>query len=352
MPLWDGQNWQWWVKAPPAGLIKIRPVEAMQVHYVAKLQAAPDDLLVPFVETMWQHLSYSDVCPLTSAISDSFEKMGTVVRKLQHTFTSRGVLGSHLASEFASTEMEYLLVLARTVFDLVQEAIARIWNRHVQLLDPEAERQRKQKGLVETFSKVVLVDKTRPRSAEEIESKFGLPPLLASTYAQITPFFMQLRDARERVVHAGASLGLVYCTERGFCAHRESKAFRGYDGWSDAHRYNETLVSILPWIADLVLRTIGACNALINAFAETIRLPPPLAPGYRVFVRGPCTAALMHVLRVFEGASPWWSEGQEENDALGFEQRVRERAYFLSQHRTSGSDATADWLAAEQIERG
>jgi hypothetical protein len=56
MPLWDGVRWYWWVPSP-AGLIDIRPAEAFQVDYVAKAPARSNDLLIPFVETMWQYLT-------------------------------------------------------------------------------------------------------------------------------------------------------------------------------------------------------------------------------------------------------------------------------------------------------
>lgn len=82
------------------------------------------------------------------------------------------------------------------------------------------------------------------------------------------------------------------------------------------------------------------------------RVLPPIAPGYRVFVRGPSTDALLSVLAVFEGGSPWWSESEDGGESL--DQRIRERAYYLWKQRPhgAGSDALAHWLGAEQIERG
>jgi hypothetical protein len=54
----------------------------------------------------------------------------------------------------------------------------------------------------------------------------------------------------------------------------------------------------------VVLQTIGACNALMSSFAAMLVLSPELAPGYRIFVRGPSTDALLDVLAVFHGGSP------------------------------------------------
>jgi Protein of unknown function (DUF2934) len=347
MALWDGVRWHMWIPTP-AGLINMHPVEAMHVDYVAKAPARPNDLLIPFVELMWQRLSYDDICPLTSAICDTFHKMGTSVAKLRHTFASRATLG-HAASDFASLEVEYVAILARTVYDLLQEALARIWKKYVRLNDPDAEKRRNGAQLPPTFSRVVLRDKSVPRDAEEIATKFGLPLPLASTYAQLAPAFGALREMRDRVIHSGTGARRVYTTERGFCVEPNDGAFRGFQ-WSEAHRHNDNLVSVLPWIANVVLQTIGACNALMSSFAAILELLPELAPGYRIFVRGPSTDALLDVLAVFQGGSPWWSDA--EVDAAAAEQRIRERAYYLWQQRPRGvGDAEADWRTAEQIER-
>jgi hypothetical protein len=200
---------------------------------------------------------------------------------------------------------------------------------------------------------MVLIEKKELRTADEIATKFGLSPVLAGTYAQLAPFFVELRANRDRLIHSGGRGGRIFSTERGFCVDPKDPAFREFVGWNDSHRYNENLVSVLPWIANIVLRTIGACNALTSAFVATITALPAIAPGYHVFVRGPSTDALINVLAVFEGASPWWGGGDAAEAAMHAEQRIRERAFFLSQRHKGGvGDPIADWLAAEQIERG
>jgi hypothetical protein len=286
MALWDGERWSAWIPMPDGTLMRMHPVEAMSLDYVAKAPARANDLLIPFVELMWQHLSYEDICPLISAICDTFHRMGTSVAKLRHLHRSRAVLG-HATSDCAASELEYLAILSRTVYDLLQEAIARIWKNHVRLLDPDQEQKRNATNLPDTFSKVVLRDKKVARQPSEIADKFGLPPNVATTYAELVPDFVALRDMRDRLVHSGTGVRHVYSTERGFCVDKNGPAFRGC-GWNETHTYNaNNLVSVLPWIANLVLKTIGACNSLMGSLASNLVLLPAIAPGYRVFVRGP-----------------------------------------------------------------
>lgn len=304
IPFWDGVKWRMWLPAPK-GLVEVKPIEAIQTDYVAKSAAKETDLYIPFVELMWQRASWSDICPLTAALCEDFHEMGTSVAKLKLFFDSRITLG-YSAARFATTEIEYLVMVARSVFDLLQEMIARIWNNHVRLNDPDAERRRSGKQLPKTFSKIVLRDKKELRPAEEIESTFGLPAPLAKAYAREAEFFSTLRDMRDDIVHGLKEPALVITTDRGFCVNPKVLPFSSFQGWRDDHRFNENCVSVLPWLADVIVRTIGACNSLMTRFSTIIVFPPEIAPDFHVFVRSPHTDALCHVLQITNGGSPWW----------------------------------------------
>src|SRR5688572_7334940 len=83
MPFWDGERWHQWMPGP-AGLVALQTGEAIEADYVALTPARDSDLLIPFVELMWQRASYPEICPLISAICDDFHNMGTSVAKLRH----------------------------------------------------------------------------------------------------------------------------------------------------------------------------------------------------------------------------------------------------------------------------
>jgi hypothetical protein len=306
MPLWDGTQWRKWV-ATPVGLVEVKLVDILESDYLASSAAKPSDLFMPFVHVMWQQASWPEIWPLIMAICDDFHNMGTSVAKLRHFFDCRCTLSPGSANRFAGTELEYLAILARTVFDLLQEMISIIWLRKkVHLLDESAETYRQAHPLPETFSKIVLEDKQSLRSADAIQGQYGLPRPLAEQYAKVAPFFSHLRDLRDRIVHGGSDIGPIYDTARGFCVNPKSLPFSSFEGWRTEHYFNENLTSVLPWIANVIVRTIEACNCLMTTFATIIQLPPDIGPGYRVFVRGPHNNALAEVLRVHSGASPWW----------------------------------------------
>lgn len=267
--------------------------------------AKESDLFIPFVHLMWQQVSWPEVCPLINGISDDFHNMGTSMAKLRHFFDFQSKLPPGAGLRFARTELEYLVMLCRSVYDLLQTIIAVVWKK-IQLHDEAAERRRRSMTLPDRFSRIVL-HQERLRTAAEIEDKFGFPLLLAEEYAKLGAFFSQLRDVRNRVVHGHRGIGHVFDTERGFCVDPKGAPFSLFNGWRLEHCYNENLVSVLPWLVHIILETINACNRLSGAFATVIGMPPEIAPGYSIFVRGPHNDALVALLAVYSGASPWWS---------------------------------------------
>lgn len=316
MPFWDGDNWHWWIDLA-THLLPIKIVDTSEVDYVAKTPAKSTDVLIPFVHIMWQQASWKEICPQIIAISEDFHNMGTSIAKLRHIHEFRAKIGSKGSHRFALTELEYLVTLCRTTFDLLQEMIATIWKIKIRLIDETAEQFRLSHSLPKTFSKMVLDEKETPRTAAQIKSRFGLPDALAEQYEQAAPFFSKLRQIRDRIIHGGSGFGLIFDTERGFCVDPKSKPFDEFGHWLPEHYYNENIVSVLPWIANTINGTIGTCNNLVRALASCIKLPPPLAPGYAIFIRGYHNDALVGLLSVLDGGSVWWDSSTTQAQVDG-----------------------------------
>jgi hypothetical protein len=314
MPFWDGERWHQWVDTP-SGLVEIKIIDAVEADYLAISPANPSDVLIPFVEFMWQRASFSEICPFIRGISEDFHNMGTSIAKLRYFFRSRDSLRSVEVTRFAATEVEYLVVLCRAVFDLLQEAVATTWQQHICLTNLDAEKQRRAHKLPDTFSKMVLRNKKECMTIEEIERRFGIPPPVAKAYFEHAPFFSSLRNMRDDIIHGGSGMGVVFVTEKGFCVQREAKPYSLYRSWTREHDYGNNLVSILPWIANIIVQTIEACNAIIFALASVVLFPSEIAPGLHVFVRGPSTEPLSDILQIYHGGSPWWNEVQDKEKA-------------------------------------
>ncbi len=305
LPLWDGKHWHHWFPGPD-GLIETGPIEAVETDYVAKERARDSDISIQYIEFMWQRASWPGVYEYIKALSDDFHNLGTSIAKLRHFHTVRNSLDGTATSRFVATELEYIVMVTRSVFDLLQETISEMWNTKVTLLDEEAEARRKAQKLSPKFSKLVLREKRVLKTSKEIAVDTGIPHTIAKAYADQGAFFSNLRDTRNGVVHHGNWAPYIYSTEKGFCVDPAERMFSRFDCWDREHHYNDRLVALTPWIAHLIDRTIKACNSLVEAFAEVVKFPKEIAPGYRVFVRGHDTGFLAAMLGVLSGDSPWW----------------------------------------------
>lgn len=311
MPFWDGFNWHQWVEAPPGSFIKIQVVETVHSNYVANYRANESDLWIQFIDIMWQRASYPEIADAVRGIQDDFHLLGTCADKLRHYFETREQIALDIRASYVRTELEYLLTVTRSTFDLLQEAIAYLWNNTTRLLDPELEAKRQTRKLPDSFTKMVLKDRHIVRPPDELMETYTLPPLLAECYSHYAAFFAALMQARDRVAHRGGSVETIFETKKGFCVDPKAKTFSSFQ-WQPKHYYNENIVSLLPWIAYVIFGTIEACNQIMLAFARTIMLPEEIAPGYRVFIRDPANRAIIRLGSVAEGKIVWWSDTTPE----------------------------------------
>lgn len=306
MPLWDGKEWRHWIDTSH-GVIEMKPVDAIRSNYVAKVPATEGDIWIPFVDLMWQRASWPEITNLIFGICDDFHAMATCAAKLKHFHVAGANIPSDLGSSFAATEVEYLVTVARSVFDLLQEIIAKVWNTRVHLHEEAQERVRRSSPIPPGFTKMAVVGRDSPRAAAELVERYSLPPALAEAYVRHAPFFISLLRTRDAFVHGGSRVEAVYVTEKGFCVDPKRRPFSDV-AWTEAHHYNENVVSLLPWVAHIVMGTVEACNDLAGTFADVVTLPDEIAPGFRVFIRDPANAALIELFAISNGETSWWNE--------------------------------------------
>lgn len=319
VPFWDGKRWKTWIPVDGGKLLMMSPLGVVRSNYLAKTVERDEDIHVPFLEFMWQHMSWPDVAHVVSGLSQDINLLATSAAKLEHFHTTRDIIGSELIATFVNSEIEHMLVVARSIFDLLQEALAHFWNRHVQLHDPVMEKGRKQRPMQLTFSKTVL-DKESIRTAEQIADRYRVPASMAEMYAKHAPFFKSVRGAREQIVHSGKTPDSVYATSRGFCVEPKAPYFRDFS-WNEEHYYNENIVTLVPWLARLVAGTLEACSDIVFSLIGQVQFPPPLAPDYRLFLRDPSNPALLRLVEATKEPSHWWHEapvtGHDEVVAQG-----------------------------------
>ncbi len=278
-------------------------VDAAHSDYVAREPARESDLNFPFLEFMWKHASWPDIVPRINGLAEDVHNLAASLAKIDHFFKYREQVG-HGVTRFVETEVEYMFTVCRSLFDLLQEIVAAVWQR-VRLLDDET--QAKKRELPKSFRKMVIYD-TKLMDVEEIGAKFHIPAALAGFYAHFAPFFEKLRSYRDGVVHGLAGQTSLYSTEKGFGVDRRRGPLHSFFAWEEADLFNENVASLRPVLASLVFDTIYACNAFADVVKTNIVFPKDLAPGYKFFTRSYHNEALLAAQLVYRReAGPWWT---------------------------------------------
>lgn len=310
MPVWDGANWRAWAATTPGNMIEIKIVDTARSNYLAKAAARPDDVHIQLIDFMWQQASWPEVAREVFGLADDLHLLATSAAKIEHFYQFRSSIDDTLLGSFVRSEVEHMLVLVRSIFDLFQAATARFWNERFQLIDAAADAQRKHIPLPRTFSDLAF-GKGKARTAEELTARYALPATVAAAYAKHIAFFEALRASRDRVVHFGATIDHVFVTERGFAVDPRSRDWRDYP-WEQPHHFNDNIVSLMPWLARAVFGTLEACSEILAAYRGVLQFPPAIAPGYRVFIRDPSNAALLRLHEAALAKRIWWDQPLED----------------------------------------
>lgn len=302
LPYWDGERWYCWI--PHNGsLMTLHPMDAVETDYVGKSAQREDDLLIPFVEFMWQRGNFTHVNRYFRAICEDFHNLFTSVAKLKALHSMKQTKSVQIPSSFISTEIEYMLTVSRSIFDLLYKTIREIWERTT-LVETSAFPERK---LPKKFSEFVLEgDKRKPRTVESILNKHQVPPGFAAAVVRHADFFTRIRSLRDSIIHDTGPAPTFFVLDGGYGVSPKALPFAHFP-WRESHYFNDDVVSLLPWIADLVLQTIEVCNNIMFSFAQEVSFPPELAPGNHVFVRCQTSEAVLDLLAAHHNKLVWWS---------------------------------------------
>jgi hypothetical protein len=290
---------------PDGTLREMHPVDAARSDYVARSPALETDLYISSIDFMWQRVAAGEIRGVFDATRQGFHSLATSVAKIDFVYERGRTLGL-AGADFIATEVDYVLILARRVFDHLHELISRIWSDRVELKDPESEKRRRQRSLPKSFAKFALKDGA-PRPSHDLVEHYALPQSYAEACENTARFFAEIKSARDEIVHGLGRQAAIFRTERGWCVDPTEKPFTSFQNvWTKDHRFSERLVSLRPLLAYVVVNTIASCCTLLESFAAEVTFPEPMAPEHHIFVRGLHNESLVGLLRLAKGGDPWW----------------------------------------------
>lgn len=253
------------------------PIESC---YFSKEMVGRGDLHFRLLEFLQQRAYWPDIARFADGLYADLHNAAASLSKLRMIFDFSAT-NSYDTGRMVVTEIEYLFLTCRSIFDLLQEIIVALWSR-VRLFNQEI----KKANLPSTYRKMVVRDE-KPMTKEEIAKRFTLPGSIAEIYASSEPFFMWLRSYRDLIAHSGHTPSKVFLTNRGFAISKEDHPFRDMNIWCESNSLPNELGSVLSVAAHVLSTTFATCDAFAGAFSKTIHFPPPVAPKLNIFVCGP-----------------------------------------------------------------
>jgi hypothetical protein len=103
---------------------RMQPVDLVESEYFAKSAAKPVDIHLKFIDFMLQHCRNPKALTLMGAVCNDVHNLGTCFRKLE-LYHEEGARVRGDTRRFVTTEIEYMIGVCRSLFDLHQR-IARV----------------------------------------------------------------------------------------------------------------------------------------------------------------------------------------------------------------------------------
>jgi hypothetical protein len=300
------------------------------MYLAEKAANESEDFHWPFVDFLVQRFEFGKVSNRLNAIVDDVWCLSASMAKIelihQHVDDKRTALDWLVA-----TEIEYLVSVCRSMFDLLQEVIVHIWES-ITLYGNE----RRNSKLKQTFSEIALHNDALLES-EGIARRSKIPDWLADFYARCGSFFLDLRNYRNRFLHHGDRAERIYVSERGFSVRRDAQPFAKWSVW-DEESMEANVASLRPVLRYIIGNTLSAFTHFAELMVQRIQFPPALAPGYTVFFRNAYNAALV---RALSPDAKWW-ERREQTPPVPPVVALTETAPSAPEGVASPSDAPPD----------
>ncbi|MET4370795.1 hypothetical protein ABIA99_003489 [Bradyrhizobium sp. LB12.1] len=274
------ETWRVWAEIEPRGkFIEFAQAWPAEAVYFGRQPERQTDFYSVFLNVFSQRANLLPLGRTFSGILDDIHNLATSFAKLDLIFES-GRDQPAGTNRMAATEVEYVLLVCRSIFDLLQETIAKYWEQ----VKPFGENVQK-KALKQSFSDMALLD-NRPKSEQELMERFLVPQQLAACYVRHAPVFLKIRTARDRLVHGGNPVDTVFRGDKEFIIQKRLGPFGELDIWREGELEKNDLAPLRPVLGMIAYSTLAACEDFANVLASIIQLLPPTVPKMNLYVRG------------------------------------------------------------------
>lgn len=286
-------NWEAWISTEK-GLLPMKVVDVADACYFSKEPANSKDVHIGFISLIMKRAYFKDLVHFENGILEDINNLSASVAKINLFHEIWRGDNKKITRRFVTTEMEYIFKVCRSLFDLLQEVIMKIWARF-KYVDTSLTT----KKLKPTFSKMVLSN-NKLSTAEEIAERFQIPMPLADFYRRNGVFFSWLRSYRDKISHGGNSIHSLYMMDDGFAISTEVEPFKNLHIWDYADLKPNGLGSVRSVVSYAILNTLHALEDFSSAIQSIMQLPPDIAPNHEVYIRGENLGVLLELYEYAE----------------------------------------------------
>lgn len=300
----DEDDWYWYASAREGELDRLDGGEIISGSYFAKEPADPSrDVPFPLSTFVARYVSWRGVAVVTAKMESSLLQMASLIGKLDLIAETESLTDTEKRALLES-EIEHLVTMARSFYDLLQKFSKRLASK---VVDREDRESRVFRHLPDSFASIAL-NGNEPRPADEIANHYGLHDELAAFYASEAETFATLRNIRDGLIHHGKQAPTVFMLAEGPAIDVSGRL--GSDlPWSDLPVWGETSLvrdrfgSVQALTADVARRCFLLTTRYGEAFTAQVAVPPALLSDVKVFLRSPFTHYLNALDEIVAG--PW-----------------------------------------------
>lgn len=305
----SASDWHLYLEVEPGTLGRIAGGEPVYGCYLARSVAdAGRDVEFPLGTLISQHLSFGTVLRQLWELESDIHQCAATLEKY-HLISSQRSQAHSLAGLLVTSELEYLLLLLRSLYDALQSLACSVTRLFV---TQSAEPKRVVQDLPSSFARVVLKG-TDLISSAELTGTFGLPKPLADWYESEGPNFQTLRDLRDGIVHKRKGFPTVFELSEGLAITISESPWDEFDIWENAHLLNGRFGSLRALFASLATHALETTTRFQRAVRSSVQLPAPISREVRVFLRSSVTHRLVSCRAMI--AQPWEGSAADKRTA-------------------------------------
>jgi hypothetical protein len=270
-------EWESWIPTDK-GLLPLKMVDIVDACYYSKSPAKETDVYISFISLIMKRAYFKELVHFEQGILEDINNLSASVSKINLFHQTWRENKELVTRRFVTTELES--------------------NLSVKKLQP-------------TFSKMVY-KANKLSSAQEIESRYLIPPALAQFYARNGVFFDWLRSYRDKISHGGNNIESLYIMDDGFAVSTKIEPFIGLHIWEKTELKTNKLGSVRALIAYTILNTLHVLEDFTSVIQTIMQLPPDIAPDYDVYIRGE-NLGVLHELHKYVDGDEWikYNKSQE-----------------------------------------